>query len=158
ALLGDDPSLAPLKRLLIERTEGNPFFLEESVRALVETSVLVSAPGAYRLAQALPTIQVPATVQAVLAARIDRLPSEEKHLLQTAAVIGTEVPFALLQAIAELPEEVLHSGLAHLQTAEFLYETRLFPERDFTFKHALTHEVAYGGLLLERRRALHARI
>ena len=153
ALLGADPSLEPLKRLLIERTEGNPFFLEESVRALVETGVLVGAPGAYRLAQALPAIQVPATVQAVLAARIDRLPPEEKRLLQTAAVIGTEVPFALLQAIAELPEEALHRGLAHLQAAEFLYETRLFPERDFTFKHALTHEVAYSGLLQERRRA-----
>ena len=158
ALLGDDPSLEPLKRLLIARTEGNPFFLEESVRTLVETGVLVGVPGAYRLAQALPTIQVPATVQAILAARIDRLPPEEKRLLQTAAVIGTEVPFALLQAIAELPEEALHRGLAHLQAAEFLYETRLFPERDFTFKHALTHEVAYGGLLQERRRALHARI
>ena len=93
-LLGDDPSLAPLQRLLIARTEGNPFFLEESVRALVETGVLVGASGAYRLVQALPTIQVPATVQAVLAARIDRLPPEAKRLLQTAAVIGTEVPFA----------------------------------------------------------------
>ena len=158
ALLGDDPGLEPLKRLLIARTAGNPFFLEESVRALVETGVLVGVPGAYRLAQALPTIQVPATVQAILAARIDRLPPEEKRLLQTAAVIGTEVPFALLQAIAELPEEALHRGLAHLQAAEFLYETRLFPERDFTFKHALTHEVAYGSLLQERRQVLHARI
>src|SRR5262249_24837291 len=146
ALLGDDPSLAPLKRLLIERTEGNPFFLEESARTLAETRVLVGEPGAYCLAQALPTIQVPATVQAVLAARIDRLPPEEKRLLQTAAVIGTEVPFPLLQAIAELPEEALHRGLDHLQAAEFLYETRLFPEREYTFKHALTHEVAYGGL------------
>src|SRR5262245_40828573 len=158
ALLGDDPSLESLKRLLIERTEGNPFFLEESVRALVEAGVLVGAPGSYRLVQVLPTIQVPATVQAVLAARIDRLSPEDKHLLQTAAVIGTEVPFALLQAIAELSEEVLHRGLAHLQAAEFLYETRLFPERDFTFKHALTHEVAYSSLLQERRRTLHARI
>src|SRR5207249_1546978 len=100
-LLGDDPGLAPLTRLLIERTEGNPFFLEESVRTLVETRVLVGTPGAYRLAQALPIIQVPATVQAVLAARIDRLPPEEKQLLQAAAVIGTEVPLPLLEAIAE---------------------------------------------------------
>jgi predicted ATPase len=158
ALLGDDPSLEPLKRLLIARTEGNPFFLEESVRTLVETGVLVGEYGAYRLAQPLASLQVPATVQAVLAARIDRLPPEEKRLLQTAAVIGTEVPFPLLQAIAEVPEEVLHRGLAHLQAAEFLYETRLFPEREYTFKHALTHEVAYGGLLQERRRVLHARI
>jgi class 3 adenylate cyclase/tetratricopeptide (TPR) repeat protein len=157
-LLGDDPSLAPLKRLLIERTEGNPFFLEESVRALVETGVLVGTPGGYHLAQALPTIQVPATVQAVLAARIDRLPPKEKRLLQTAAVIGTEVPLPLLHAIAELPEAALHGGLAHLQAAEFLYETCLFPEHEYTFKHALSHEVAYGSLLLERRRMLHARI
>jgi tetratricopeptide (TPR) repeat protein len=158
ALLGDDPSLAPLKELLIARTEGNPFFLEESVRTLVETGVLVGEPCAYRLGQALPTIQVPATIQAVLAARIDRLPPEEKRLLQTAAVIGTEVPLPLLHALAEAPEEALHRGLAHLQATEFLYETRLFPEREFTFKHALTHEVAYGSLLQERRRALHARI
>jgi class 3 adenylate cyclase/tetratricopeptide (TPR) repeat protein len=156
ALFGDDPSLVPLKPLLIARTEGNPFFLEESVRTLVETGVLVGEPGAYRLAQALPTIQVPATVQAVLAARIDRLPSEEKRLLQTAAVIGTEVPLLLLQAIADVPEEALYRSLARLQAAEFLYETRLFPEPEYTFKHALTHEVAYGSLLLERRRVLHA--
>jgi class 3 adenylate cyclase/tetratricopeptide (TPR) repeat protein len=158
ALLGDDPSLSPLKQLLIVRTEGNPFFLEESVRTLVETGVLVGAPGAYRLAQALPTVQVPATVQAVLAARIDRLPPEDKRLLQTAAVIGTEVPLPLLQAIAELPHDALHRGLAQLQAAEFLYETRLFPEREYTFKHALTHEVAYSTLLQERRRGLHAQI
>jgi class 3 adenylate cyclase/tetratricopeptide (TPR) repeat protein len=158
ALLGDDPSLAPLKQLLIARTEGNPFFLEESVRALVETGVLAGAPGSYRLVQPLQGLQVPATVQAVLAARIDRLPPEEKRLLQTAAVVGTEVPLALLQAIAEVSEEALHRGLAHLRAAEFLYETHLFPEHAYTFKHALTHEVAYGGLLQERQRALHARI
>jgi class 3 adenylate cyclase/tetratricopeptide (TPR) repeat protein len=158
ALLGDDASLQPLTHLLIARTEGNPFFLEESVRTLVETGVLQGERGAYHLGQALQTIQVPATVQAVLAARIDRLPPEEKGLLQTAAVIGHEVPLPLLQAIAEMPEEVLHRSLAHLQATEFLYETRLFPECAYTFKHALTHEVAYGGLLQERRRALHARI
>jgi class 3 adenylate cyclase/tetratricopeptide (TPR) repeat protein len=156
ALLGNDAGLESLKQRLIARTEGNPFFLEESVRTLVETGVLVGEPAAYRLAQALPTIQVPATVQAVLAARIDRLRSQEKRLLQTAAVIGTEVPLPLLQAIAELPEEALHRGLAHLQAAEFLYETSLFPELAYTFKHALTHEVAYAGLLQERRRGLHA--
>ena len=158
SLLGDDASLAPLTPLLIERTEGTPFFLEESVRTLVETGVLVGEPGAYRLAQALPAIQVPATVQAVLAARIDRLPLEEKHLLQTAAVMGTEVPLALLQAVVELPDDVLRLGLMHLQDAEFLYETSLFPELIYTFKHTLTQEVAYGSLLHERRRTLHARI
>jgi class 3 adenylate cyclase len=143
ALLGDNPSLAPLKHLLITRTEGNPFFLEESVRTLVEAGVLVGAPGAYCLAQALPTVQVPATVQAVLAARIDRLPPEEKRLLQTAAVVGTEVSLPLLQAITDLPEAALHGGLVHLQAAEFLYETRLFPEREYTFKHALTQRMRW---------------
>jgi DNA-binding NtrC family response regulator/predicted ATPase len=157
-LLGDDSSLAPLKTLLIERTVGNPFFLEESVRTLVETGVLAGEPGAYRLAQPVNRLQVPATVHAVLAARIDRLPPEAKRLLQTAAVIGTEVPLPLLQAIAERPEATLHRGLVHLQAAEFLYETRLFPEPDYTFKHALTHEVAYHSLLRERRRELHARL
>jgi predicted ATPase len=155
-LLGHDPSLKPLTNLLIARTEGNPFFLEESVRTLAETGVLVVEREAYRLGQALSTIQVPATVQAVLAARIDRLPAEEKRLLQTAAVIGTEVAWSLLHAIAELPEAVLQRHLAALQSAEFLYETRLFPEREYTFKHALTHEVAYSSLLQERRRVLHA--
>jgi class 3 adenylate cyclase/tetratricopeptide (TPR) repeat protein len=158
ALLGDDPSLAPLKHLLITRTDGNPFFLEESVRTLVETQGLVGEPGAYRLARALPSIQVPSTVQTVLSARIDRLPPEEKQLLHTAAVIGHEVPLALLQAVAEVSEEPLRRGLTHLQAAEFLYETRLFPEIEYTFKHALTQQVAYETLLQERRRALHARI
>jgi predicted ATPase len=158
SLLGDDASLASITQRLIERTQGNPFFLEESVRTLVETQVLVGVQGAYRLGKTLPSIQVPSTVQAVLAARIDRLPPEEKQLLQTAAVIGHEVPFALLQAMAEAPEEALRLGLTHLQAAEFLYETRLFPQMEYTFKHALTQQVAYETLLQERRRTLHAGI
>jgi len=128
------------------------------VRTLVETEVQVGERGAYRLAKALPSMQMPATVQTLLAARIDRLPPDEKRLLQTAAVIGTEVPLPLLQAIVEAPEEMLRMGLVHLQAAEFLYEARLFPDLEYTFKHALTHEVAYGSLLHERRRPLHARI
>jgi tetratricopeptide (TPR) repeat protein len=158
SLLGGEAGLTSLKARLIELTQGNPFFLEESVRTLVETQVLAGEPGAYRLAKALASIQVPATVQAVLAARIDRLPPEEKSLLQTAAVIGPEVPLALIEAIAEVPEGPLHLGLTHLQAAEFLYETRLFPEHEYTFKHALTQQVAYETLLQERRRPLHARI
>jgi class 3 adenylate cyclase/tetratricopeptide (TPR) repeat protein len=158
ALLGEDPSVMPLVPLLLARTGGNPFFLEECVRTLVETSALVGEVGAYRLGTTLPAIQVPDTVQAVLAARIDRLAPEDKRLLQTAAVIGTEASLPLLHHIAELPEDVLHRGLAHLQSAEFLYETRLFPDQVYTFKHALTHEVAYSSLLQERRRVLHTRI
>jgi predicted ATPase len=158
ALVGADAGLGTLKRLLVTRTEGNPFFLEESVRSLVETAVLAGERGAYCLAKPLASTQVPATVQAVLAARIDRLAPEDKRLLQSAAVIGKDVPFVLLQAIAEQPEETLHQGLARLQAAEFLYETTLFPDLEYTFKHALTHEVAYGSLLHERRRALHGQI
>ncbi len=158
ALLGNESALQPLKRLLIARTEGNPFFLEESVRALIETNVLVGQCGEYRLARPLESIQVPATVRAVLAAWIDQLPPQEKTLLETAAVIGKDVPFALLQAIAGMPEVALRRGLTHLQAAEFLYETALFPELEYTFKHALTHEVAYGSLLQERRRGVHALI
>jgi class 3 adenylate cyclase len=158
ALLGSDPALRPLKHVLIERTEGNPFFLEESVRTLVETRALAGERGAYGLALALPSIQVPTTVQAILAARIDRLAVEEKRLLQAAAVIGKDVPFTVLQAIAEVPEDILRHGLATLQAGEFLHEARLFPDLEYTFKHAQTHEVAYGSLLQDRRRALHARI
>jgi class 3 adenylate cyclase/tetratricopeptide (TPR) repeat protein len=158
ALLGGDHTLEPLKRVLIARTEGNPFFLEESVRTLVETQVLVGDRGAYRLTKAPDAWQIPATAQAVLAARIDRLASEDKRLLQTASVIGKDVPFVLLQAVAEAPEDAVEQGLAHLQAAEFLYETRLFPDPEYTFKHAFTHEVAYGSVLQDRRRHLHARI
>src|SRR5262249_24545390 len=156
ASLGEDASLVSLTQLLIARTQGNPFFLEESVRTLVETGVLVGERGAYRLAQPLDTLQVPATVQTLLAGSIDRLPLDDKRLLKTAAVIGTEVPWALLQAIADTSDEALYRSLAQLQAAEFLYETSLFPERAYTFKHALTHEVAYGSLLHEQRRGLHA--
>ena len=158
ALLGDDHGLVALKRLLIERTEGNPLFVEECVRTLVETAALSGARGAYRAATPVHRIQVPASVQAILAARIDRLAALDKELLQTAAVIGKDVPFALLARLAELEDEALRRGLVHLQAAEFLYETNLFPELEYTFKHALTHEVAYGGLLQERRRAVHARV
>jgi class 3 adenylate cyclase len=150
ALLGHDPGLAPLTRPLMARTQGNPFFLEESVRTLVETGGLVGERGAYRLEKPLDTLQVPATVRALLAARIDRLLPEDKHLLQTAAAIGTEVPWPLLHAIADTSDEALYHSLAQLQAAEFLYETSLFPEPAYTFKHALTHEVAYGSLLHAR--------
>src|SRR3989454_1001953 len=156
ALLGPDPGLGPLTRMLVKR--GNPFFLEETVRTLAETGALAGERGAYRLTRPVEALQVPTTVQTILAARIDRLPAEEKQLLQAASVIGKHVPYALLAAIAEQPEEALRGGLAHLQEAEFLYETQLFPDLEYTFKHALTHEVAYGSLLQDRRRALHARI
>jgi tetratricopeptide (TPR) repeat protein len=158
SLLGKDATIEPLKPILIARTEGNPFFMEESIRTLAETNALVGGRGTYRLTTALTDIQVPPTVQAILAARIDRLSAEEKHLLQSAAVIGKDVPFPLLAAITDDREEEVRRGLTHLQTAEFLYEVSLFPDLEYTFKHALTHEVAYGGLLHERRRGIHARV
>jgi class 3 adenylate cyclase/tetratricopeptide (TPR) repeat protein len=157
-LLGDDPALQPLMRLLIDRTDGNPLFLEESVRHLIELNVLAGQWGKRRLLKAPTTIQVPPTVGAILAARIDRLPPDEKRLLQSAAVIGENVPFALLKDLTKLPEDQLRRSLAHLQASEFLYEANLFPDLEYTFKHALTHDVAYGSLLQETRRVLHGRI
>jgi predicted ATPase len=156
ALLGEDPGLAPLKQLIVKR--GNPFFLEETIRTLVETKALAGDRGRYRLTEPLQPIQVPPTVQAMLAARIDRLAPEDKRLLQVASVIGKDVPLVLLQAIADLPDEGLRHRLDRLQSAEFLYETGLYPDLEYAFKHALTHEVTYGGLLQARRRELHARI
>ncbi len=159
ALLGDDPSLAPLTPLLIARTEGNPFFLEESVRTLVETGVLVGERGAYRLAQAL---DEPAG--AGHGAGGAGGPHRPRCRRRTSACSrpprssAPRCPGPCCRPSPTCPEEALHRGLAHLQAAEFLYEARLFPELDYTFKHALTHEVAYGSLLQERRRALHARI
>ena len=158
AVLGSDAGVRSLAPLLIARTQGNPFFLEESLRTLVETGVLAGERGAYRLTRTVGAVAVPATVQAVLAARIDRLPPEQKALLQMASVIGRDVPFALLQAIADHDEDDLRGALADLQAAEFLYEARLFPDLEYTFKHALTHEVAYASLLHERRRTLHGRV
>jgi tetratricopeptide (TPR) repeat protein len=136
----------PWEQAILDTAAGNPFFLEELAWAAREGDI------------AQPTALIPDTVQAVLAARIDRLPPVEKRLLQTAAVIGHEVPLSLLRAIAELPEDVLQHGLAHVQAGEFLYETRLCPDVAYRFKHALTHEVAYGSLLQARRRTLHAQI
>src|SRR5437773_1002259 len=157
-LLGHNKDLEPLKESLIQRTEGNPFFAEESVRSLVETGILVGEKGAYRPGLAVDTIRIPRSVQSVVADRIDRLPIEGKHLLQTAAVIGAIVPFKLLRAVAEQPQQELYQHLSTLQAAEFLYETNLFPDVEYSFKHALTNEIAYGALLHERRTFLHARI
>jgi class 3 adenylate cyclase len=158
ALVGDDAQLLPLKQLLIARTDGNPFFIEESVRTLVESGCFGGPRGAYHLEKDPTAIQVPATVEAVLTARIDRLSPEEKRLLQCAAVVGKIVSVSLLRAIAEMDEVTLQRSLAVLQAGEFLYVVRSCPDPEYTFKHALTHQVTYGRLLQERRRALHRRI
>jgi class 3 adenylate cyclase len=130
-LLGAGADLDPLKRLLIARTEGNPLFLEESVRTLVETGALAGERGAYRLTRPTESLQMPPSVQAILAARVDRLGPEDKRLLQAAAVIGKDVPMPLLLAIAESREGEVRAGLGRLQAAEFLYESRLFPDLEY---------------------------
>jgi class 3 adenylate cyclase/tetratricopeptide (TPR) repeat protein len=157
-LLGQDSTVQPLKRLLMERTSGNPLFLEESVRTFAESGMLVGSPSAYRLGGALTALRVPTTVQPIIAERLDRLPPVLKQLIQAAAVLGPSVPSALLHTIVELPDETVRQGLAQLQSAEYLYETGLFPEPQYEFKHILIHEVVYESLLRERRRQLHARI
>ncbi|HEU5295668.1 MAG TPA: adenylate/guanylate cyclase domain-containing protein [Burkholderiaceae bacterium] len=157
-LLGTDRSVDPLKHLLAERTQGNPLYIEESVRTLIETGVLAGPRGQHRLIGHFDPLSIAPSVQAIIAARIDRLDPGDKRLLEAAAVVGIDVPYVLLRVVAERAEDELRSALARLQAAEFLYEARLFPELEYTFKHALTHDVAYAGVLSERRRALHAAI
>jgi tetratricopeptide (TPR) repeat protein len=156
ALLGEGAELAALKRLVVERTEGNPFFMEEMVQALFEQGVLVRN-GAVRLAKTLTDIRVPPTVQAILAARIDRLAAEEKELLQTLAVLGREFRLGLIKRVTGKSVDELDPMLSELRLAEFIYEQPAFPDIEYTFKHALTQEVAYNSVLAERRRLLHER-
>ena len=156
ALLGGDPSLQSLKRLIIEKTQGNPFFIEEMVRALVEQGVLVRN-GATRLTKPLTEIHVPPTVHGILASRIDALPASEKDLLQTLAVIGKDLPLNLIRDVTARPDDQLEPMLKGLQAGEFIYEQPASRETEYTFKHALTQEVAYNSVLMERRRLLHER-
>lgn len=155
-LVGTDIGLEPLKRFLIEKTGGTPFFLEESVRALVETGVLSGEPTGYRATKSISELKIPVTIEALLTSRIDRLDPLDKRLLQAAAVVGYQVPRSILQAVGDLPPDALREGLKRLQAAEFLYETNLFPDIEYTFKHALIHDAAYQMLSADRRRTLHA--
>jgi class 3 adenylate cyclase/predicted ATPase len=156
-LLGTDPSLAGLGDRIRKRTGGNPFFIEEVVQALAEAGSLAGTRGGYRLARPAADLTLPATVQAVLAARIDRLEERDKHVLQTAAVIGKEFTEAVLKRVVDLPEAELSVAFTKLTASEFIYEQALYPELEYTFKHALTQEVAYGSLLVERRQTIHER-
>ena len=158
SLLGDDASLAGLAADVHTRTGGNPFFTEEVAQALIESGQLVGERGAYKLVAPIERLTVPATVQAVLAARIDRLPEREKRVLQTASVIGKDFAEPLLAAVAELPAGELKSALAALRRAEFVHEAAIYPVTEYAFKHPLTHEVALGSQLRERRRAVHAAV
>ncbi|MBV8358284.1 MAG: AAA family ATPase [Deltaproteobacteria bacterium] len=154
ALLGDQPELEPLKRLIAEKAKGNPFFVEEIVQALFEEGV-VARNGKLRLKQPPGEIKIPSTVQALLASRIDRLPPEEKALLQTLAVIGREFTLPLIRRVADVSETDLERMLDDLQLSEFIYEHPALPDSEYTFKHALTQEIAYKSILSERRKQVH---
>jgi class 3 adenylate cyclase/tetratricopeptide (TPR) repeat protein len=157
-VFGPTAELRPLAHMLVERTGGNALFLEESVRALIENEVLVGDHGAYRLAKPLAGVQIPDRIQAVLAARIDRLPEDRKSFLQASAVIGKDLPFPLLQAVAGVPADQLMGNLADLEEKQFLRTTSLYPDLSYSFRHSLTHDVVYSTLLKDQRRSLHARI
>jgi class 3 adenylate cyclase len=149
--------LAPLKRLIIERTDGNPFFMEETVQVLLDEGAVVRN-GPVHLTRPIGELKIPHTVQGILASRIDRLALDAKDLMQTLSVIGREFPMSLVRAVVSKPAEVLDLLLNDLRLAEFVYEQPAAGDVEYTFKHALTHEVAYDSLLLERRRELHERI
>jgi class 3 adenylate cyclase/tetratricopeptide (TPR) repeat protein len=157
-LLGEHPSLNGLPDLIQERTAGNPFFIEEVVRALAESGNIEGKRGAYRLVRPVDDTGVPPTVNTILAARIDRLAEREKSLLQTAAVVGREFSEPVLARAASLGDGELEPALRALIAAEFLYEQELYPEALYAFKHPLTQEVAYQSQLGERRAAVHRRV
>jgi len=157
ALLGDDRSLKPLKQLILDKTEGNPFFMEEVVQTLTEEGALLGQPGCYHIDKAPTLLHIPTTVQGVLAARVDRLPIVQKELLQTLAVVGKEFTLSLILHVTLQDENTLRRLLSDLQTADFIYERPAYPEVEYAFKHALTQEVAGNSLLTERRSALHER-
>ncbi len=153
-----DNDLSALKRFILDKTEGNPFFMEEIVQSLREQGLLDRDDVGARRAVPPPTeLRIPTTVQGVLTARMDRLPLEEKTLLQTLAVIGREFGASLLRKVVDQPEAELLGLLSRLQASEFIYEQPAFPEVEYIFKHALTQEVAYNSLLIERRKAIHER-
>jgi len=147
-----------VKRRLVDWADGNPFFLEESVHSLEETGVLEGPRGAFRAARSTLPAEVPATVEDILATRINRLPADDRALVQSAAVIGAEVPMSVLSAVVDLSEGALESGMRRLQSAELLYESGAAAGSAFAFKHALTREVAYRTLPRPARRDLHRRI
>ena len=157
ALLGDGAQLAALKKLIIEKTEGNPFFMEETVQVLLDEGALVRDGNAARLTRPLGELKIPPTVQGILASRIDRLPAESKDLLQALAVIGREFPLSLIRAVVPKSDDELNRLLNDLQLGEFIYEQPAVGDVEYTFKHGLTQEVAFGSVLTERRKELHRR-
>ena len=155
---GNDPSLALLSRNIVERAQGNPFFLEELVNALVERGDFEGQKGAYRLKGGIDSIPLPSTVQAVVAARIDRLEENAKKVLEIASVVGREISTSILDAVAGLAPPELSEAAQHLRQAELLYDVPPFEQRLLAFRHPLIQEVAYRSLLHERRRELHSKV
>ncbi|HXW85355.1 MAG TPA: adenylate/guanylate cyclase domain-containing protein, partial [Candidatus Binataceae bacterium] len=141
ALLGDDPGLAALKRTIVERTQGNPFFMEETCQVLLDEGVLVRDGTTLRLTRPMGELKIPPTVQGILAARIDRLPADGKELLQTLAVLGREFPLGLVRSVTRKADDDLNRMLGDLQLAEFIYEQPAVGDTEYIFKHALTQEV-----------------
>src|SRR5437588_296741 len=156
ALLGNSSELTALRRFIIDKTDGNPFFIEELVQSLFEQGTL-QRNGSIKLTQSPTELKVPPTVQAVLASRIDRLGLREKELLQTLSIIGRQFPLPLIRRVFDCPEIELERMIAILQRGEFIYERPAFPEIEYIFKHELAQEVAYNSVLIERRRMLHER-
>jgi adenylate cyclase len=156
--VGAGPSVAALPALVGARSGGNPFFAEEIILSLLETGHLVGTRGAYELATTIARIEVPPTVQSLLAARIDRLGESEKQVLYAASVIGKEFPRPLLESVIDLCGEDLEAAVTALLAAELVHERALYPVAEYAFKHPLTHEVALGAQLGSTRRARHASV
>jgi len=155
---GDDPSLAVLKRNIIERAHGNPFFLEELVKAIVERGDFEGGRGAYRLKRGVDTLPLPSTVQAVIAARIDRLEETAKQVLETAAVIGRVVSLSVLQRVTAISHGELSGAIWHLRKADLLYDFPPFDQGLLAFRHPLIQEVAYTTQLRSRLMTSHAAV
>jgi len=157
-LLGDDPSLGRLKDDLPARSGGNPLFIEEHVRSLIQSGDLEGEPRRYRMVTQREMVEIPPTVRAVLAARIDRLPGDDKHVLQALAAVGALASVAVLAEVAGMPTELLRKSLRRLQSSGLLIGRADREQLAYEFKHSLTQTVAYETLLRERRRELHLRI
>src|SRR5437667_8367 len=157
-LLGSDSSVGDLSGRIRERTGGNPFFIEEVVQALAASGSLAGERGAYRLTGPVDTLALPATVQSLLAARIDRLGEQAKHVLQAAAVMGMQFDEPLLEEVGRPGAPDLDTALGRIREAEFIYLVTPYPQPQYAFKHPLTREVAYHSLLGDQRARLHAMV
>ena len=158
AWLGEDDSLKHLRRLLIDRTHGNPFFIEEIIRSLVESGVVGGESGAHHMTEPEADIDIPSSLEAVIAARLDRLSSQTRRLLHAAAVIGKDLPLELLRRVAEPTGDAFDTALKSAEAAEIIYPTRPGTSGEYTFKHWVTQDVAYRNLLKSQRQELHAKV